>query len=127
MTQSCWSKSGRTAVGPCRRLGRRERITPRAVEREVVEESGYQVRATKVLAVLDRAKHPHVPPFPFHIYKLFILCDLIGGLRRASTETEEVGFFPENGIPQLSVARTTSGQIMLFEHHRRPDLASDFD
>ncbi|MGO8751346.1 MAG: NUDIX domain-containing protein [Thermoguttaceae bacterium] len=39
-----------------------------AVERKVVEESGYRVRATKLLAVLDRATHPHVPPFPFAIY-----------------------------------------------------------
>jgi len=99
-----------------------------AVEREVVEESGYQVRATKLLAVLDRAKHPHVPPFPFHIYKVFILCDLIGGEAAASKETEEVGFFRENDIPELSVARTTPSQLArLFEHHRRPDLAPDFD
>jgi ADP-ribose pyrophosphatase YjhB (NUDIX family) len=79
-------------------------------------------------AILDRAKHPHVPPFPFHIYKVFILCDLIGGDAAASEETEEVGFFRENDIPQLSVARTTPGQLTrLFEHHRRPDLAPDFD
>ncbi|MGO8749737.1 MAG: NUDIX hydrolase [Thermoguttaceae bacterium] len=99
-----------------------------AVEREVVEESGYQVRATKLLALLDRAKHPHVPPFPFHIYKVFILCDLIGGEAAASKETEAVGFFRENEIPELSVARTTPGQLArLFEHRRRPDLAPDFD
>ncbi len=99
-----------------------------AVEREVVEESGYEVRATKLLAVLDRAKHPHVPPFPFHIYKVFILCDLIGGEAAASKETEEVGFFRENDTPELSVARTTPNQLArLFEHHRQPHLAPDFD
>ena len=99
-----------------------------AVEREVVEESGYRVRATKLLAVLDRSKHPHVPPFPFHIYKLFILCDLIGGDAAASMETEEVGFFPENGTPELSISRTTPSQVArLFEHHRQPGLATDFD
>ena len=99
-----------------------------AVEREVVEESGYRVRATKLLAVLDRSKHPHVPPFPFHIYKLFIFCDLIGGDAAASMETEEVGFFPENGTPELSISRTTPSQVArLFEHHRQPGLATDFD
>jgi ADP-ribose pyrophosphatase YjhB (NUDIX family) len=99
-----------------------------AVEREVVEESGYRVRATKLLAVLDRAKHPHVPPFPFHIYKVFILCELVGGDAAASKETEAVGFFQENDIPELSVARTTPNQLArLFEHRRRPDLAPDFD
>ena len=49
------------------------------VVREVSEESGFQTRATKILAVFDRSKHPHDPPFPFHAYKLFILCGLTGG------------------------------------------------
>src|SRR5215471_2057099 len=35
-----------------------------AVTREVFEESGYQTRAVKLLAVYDRSKHDHVPPFP---------------------------------------------------------------
>jgi ADP-ribose pyrophosphatase YjhB (NUDIX family) len=99
-----------------------------AVDREVFEESGYRVQATKLLALFDRAKHPHWPPFPFHIYKVFILCDLVGGDPAASNETEAVGFFRENEIPELSIARTTPGQITrLFEHHRQPDLATDFD
>jgi len=41
-----------------------------AVEREVREESGFRVKALKLAAVYDRAKHPHVPPLPFHVYKL---------------------------------------------------------
>jgi len=99
-----------------------------AVDREVFEESGYRVQATKLLALFDRAKHPHWPPFPFHIYKVFILCDLVGGDPAASNETEAVGFFRENEIPELSIARTTPGQITrLFEHHRQPNLATDFD
>jgi ADP-ribose pyrophosphatase YjhB (NUDIX family) len=99
-----------------------------AVDREVFEESGYRVQATKLLALFDRAKHPHWPPFPFHIYKVFILCDLMGGDPAASNETEAVGFFRESEIPELSIARTTPGQITrLFEHHRQPDLAPDFD
>lgn len=99
-----------------------------AVVREVVEESGYQTRAGKLLAVWDRAKHPHVPPFPYHIYKIFILCELTGGEAAASHETEQVGFFPEDGMPDLSISRVTPGQIArLFEHHRQPDLQTDFD
>ena len=99
-----------------------------AVVREVSEESGYQTRAGKLLAVWDRAKHAHFPPFPFHIYKIFILCELIGGEAAASPETEEVEFFPEDGLPELSISRVTSGQIArLFEHHRHPDLPTDVD
>jgi ADP-ribose pyrophosphatase YjhB (NUDIX family) len=99
-----------------------------AVVREVMEESGYHTRAGKLLAVWDRAKHPHTPPFPYHIYKIFVLCELIGGEATASPETEQVGFFPEDELPDLSISRVTPGQIArLFEHYRRADLQTDFD
>lgn len=82
-----------------------------ALEREVKEESGYSVRAARLLALWDRNKHPH-PPLPFHVYKLVFLCDLLGGKPlMASTETEEVGFFPKEALPELSLGRVTPGQI----------------
>jgi ADP-ribose pyrophosphatase YjhB (NUDIX family) len=97
-------------------------------EREVFEESGFRVRATKLLGIFDRARHPHEPPFPFHVYKLFFLCEVIGGAEKPSSETDAVGFFGENEIPELSPTRITRGQIRrVFEHHRHPDLPADFD
>ncbi len=39
-----------------------------AVVREVTEESGYQTRAGKLLAVWDRAILQHTPPFPYLIF-----------------------------------------------------------
>jgi ADP-ribose pyrophosphatase YjhB (NUDIX family) len=99
-----------------------------AVVREVMEESGYRTRGEKLLAVWDRAKHPHTPPFPYHIYKICILCELVGGEATTSHETEEIGFYPEDGLPKLSISRVTAGQIArLFEHHRDPGLPTDFD
>jgi ADP-ribose pyrophosphatase YjhB (NUDIX family) len=50
-----------------------------AVEREIVEESGFQAKAERMFAVFDRAKHGHEPPMPFHVYKLFLLCRLERG------------------------------------------------
>lgn len=99
-----------------------------AVEREVMEESGYRVRAARLLALYDKTKHPH-PPSPIHIYKVFILCDFLGGEPvEANLETDGAAFFRENEIPKLSVSRTTSGQITrLFHHHRNPGLPADFD
>jgi len=49
-----------------------------AVVREIREESGFVTRATRLIAVFDRSKHGHLPPFPFHVYKLFIACELLG-------------------------------------------------
>jgi ADP-ribose pyrophosphatase YjhB (NUDIX family) len=98
-----------------------------AVVREVYEESGYQTRAVKLLAVYDRHKQGH-PPFPFSAYKLFFQCEIIGGSPSSSIETEEVGFFPENGLPELSLGRVLPEQITrMFQHYRQLDLSTDFD
>ncbi|MUG94890.1 NUDIX domain-containing protein [Scytonema sp. UIC 10036] len=98
-----------------------------AVVKEIREESGYLTRAVKLLAVYDRNRHGH-PPHPNYVYKLFFLCELISGSPSPSIETEEVDFFPEDGIPQLSLGRVTPTQIArLFEHYRNPNLPTDFD
>ncbi|MBE7552763.1 MAG: NUDIX hydrolase [Anaerolineales bacterium] len=99
-----------------------------AVVREIFEESGFQTWAVKLLAVYDRSKHPHTPPFPYHIYKLFFRCEITGGMATRSMETADIGFFREHEIPELSISRVTPGQITrLFEHYRHPDWPTDFD
>lgn len=100
-----------------------------AVVREIFEESGFEARAVKLAAVWDRSKHPHKPLMPFHIYKLFFLCEITGGAATESHETTGVGFFAENEIPQeLSISRTLPFQLArMFEHYRNPTLPTDFD
>jgi ADP-ribose pyrophosphatase YjhB (NUDIX family) len=98
-----------------------------AITKEVREESGYEALARKLVAVHDRRKHAH-PPMFFHVYKLFFLCELIGGTATESIETDGVGFFPESGLPELSTPRVNADQIrMLFRHQRTPELATEFD
>lgn len=100
----------------------------KAIEREVFEESGFVVKAKKVLAVYDRTKQGHIPPFPYHVYKIFFECVMIGGKEKHSIETDGVGFFAENEIPELSKARTTISQIKrIFKHYENPQLPTDFD
>jgi ADP-ribose pyrophosphatase YjhB (NUDIX family) len=99
-----------------------------SVTREVFEEAGFTTRAVKLIAVFDRAKHAHLPLHAFHVYKLMVLCDIISGDPRPSLETLEAAFFPEDQIPELSIARVTPGQISrCFEHLRHPDWPADFD
>jgi ADP-ribose pyrophosphatase YjhB (NUDIX family) len=99
-----------------------------AVEREVREESGFAAKAIKLAAVYDRAKHPHTPPFPFHIYKLFFLCELTGGEPRTSSETLAVDFFSPDALPPLSATRVLAEQIhRMFEHWNNPGLPTYFD
>lgn len=98
-----------------------------AVQREVFEETGYNVLAKKIAALYDRNMHGH-PPYLFHSYKIFFLCDLIGGQPRTSIETGEALFFPQNKIPDLSLTRTTPEEVeRMFYHYRHPDIPTDFD
>jgi ADP-ribose pyrophosphatase YjhB (NUDIX family) len=99
-----------------------------AVTREVFEESGYQTQAVKLLAVYDRTHQGHTPPMPYHVYKLFFLCELVGGESKVSHEISEVAFFPEDQIPELSQSRVLPHQIQrFFEYYHNPDLPTDFD
>jgi ADP-ribose pyrophosphatase YjhB (NUDIX family) len=95
--------------------------------REVREESGYEVQITKLAAVFDRDRHGH-PPHPFHAYKFFFLGELCGGSPQDSHETAGAQFFPEHGLPPLSLSRVTPKQIAhMFEHLRQPTLPTTFD
>ncbi|HNX67556.1 MAG TPA: NUDIX hydrolase N-terminal domain-containing protein, partial [Bacteroidales bacterium] len=44
--------------------------------KEVMEETGLNVRVNRLLAIVDTDRH-NFPPLEFHYYKLVILCDLI--------------------------------------------------
>jgi len=99
-----------------------------AVIREIREEAGFETTVRKLAAVYDRSRHDHSPPFPFHVYKMFFLCDLTGGAARPSDETSEVVFFPMGALPELSRGRVLPKQIVrMFAHHREPHLPTEFD
>ena len=100
-----------------------------AAERETLEESGYQVKAEKVIAFLDKARHEH-PPSMDYTYKVLIGCRLEGGEACTSHEVDDVGFFTEEAIAglQLDLDRMTPGQAALaFAHHRDPRRPTELD
>lgn len=100
-----------------------------SVIREVREEAGLAVSVRKLAGVYDRARQGHTPPQPFNVYRLFFICDIVGGAPTPGLETSEVAFFGEDEIPEdLSVARVLPHQIRrMFEHARDKDLPTDFD
>jgi ADP-ribose pyrophosphatase YjhB (NUDIX family) len=99
-----------------------------SVEREVWEESGFQVKAKRLAAVYDRSKHPHKPLMHYHIYKLFFLCEITGGRATTSTETEQVEFFDQSTLPELSITKVLPEQIAkMFEYYRRDEMPTYFD
>jgi ADP-ribose pyrophosphatase YjhB (NUDIX family) len=99
-----------------------------AVVREVLEESGYHVRAVKLAAVWDRARQAQ-PAMAFSVVRMFFICALEGGSAVPSLETSEVGWFAEAEVPaDLSVRRASAWHISrMFAHWRDAGLAAEFD
>lgn len=95
-------------------------------EREVWEESGYRVKAEKVIAVLDANR---IEPLEFyHAFKIIFLCRLIEGEPRTSHETLAVDFFALNNLPPLSIYRTNEAMLQeVFAHLRDPNRRTAFD
>ena len=81
-----------------------------AVEREVLEEAGFEVSAQRVIGVYDANR---IRPLEvFHAFKIVFLCDILGGEPRTSNETSQVGFFSRDDIPEfLSGERTRQRHI----------------
>lgn len=91
--------------------------------KEIREESGYECVARRLLAVYDRGRHnPTRGPNPLSIYKIFFLCERVGGAAATSIETSDADFFPLSDLPALSLGRVTPQQI-----HRMAELASSGD
>lgn len=98
------------------------------VVKEIEEESGLKTKAVRLLAVYDRRKHGHHPPWPVDVYKYFFLCELIGGELQTTLETTDAGFFPLDDLPPLSLARVTEKQILrLMALVQNPEAPTDFD
>ena len=95
-------------------------------EREVWEESGYRVKAEKVVAVLDANR---IEPMEFyHAYKIIFLCKLLDGEPRTSHETLAVDFFDLNELPPLSLFRTSESMLQeVFSHVQDPLRPALFD
>jgi ADP-ribose pyrophosphatase YjhB (NUDIX family) len=97
------------------------------VVREIAEESGFRARALKLAAVYDYQKR-NPPRHIDSIYKMFFICEIVGGAACASDETSEVAFFARHELPPLSLGRTTAAQIdRMFEHRENLQLATEFD
>jgi len=101
----------------------------RAVEREVLEETGYSARARKLVGCWDRDAQGHLPRLPFSIYKLFFLCEATGEVRPPDAlETLEIGWFGLDELPELSVGRVSARQLArIIAHRRDPLLPTEFD
>lgn len=97
------------------------------VVREVVEESGFEVKPVKIIGVYD-ANRDGRPLHFFHAYKIIFLCEILSGFARPSEETLAVDFFDFNKLPPLSSSRTNERHLAdVLAHYRDKNQATVFD
>lgn len=96
--------------------------------KEVREETGLIVDATKLIAVQDRNKH-NKPIYAYGVCKVFVLCELLGGKFEENIETTEIKYFSLDEIPSnLAEEKTNKEQIeMCFEAYKYKDWQTQFD
>jgi HAD superfamily hydrolase (TIGR01509 family) len=98
--------------------------------KEVREETGLHVEATRLLALWDMRHHPH-PPQTWYIYKAFIGCRVLGGdLLGETPETTEARWITRAELPglALSTGRVTLSQLeRLFAYAEVPNLPAACD
>ncbi len=95
--------------------------------KEALEETGFNVKSVKLLAVLDKRCHPH-PPQPDYVYKIFIQCEIISGEKIKAFDILEVNFFDQNMIPTLSEDRVLPTQIdLMFDYLANPQKEAIID
>lgn len=99
-----------------------------AIIREVREETGFDVKVSKLIGIFDQSLLTVAKPPPFHLYRMIFLCEIVGGTAQTSIETGQCAYFPQHAIPELSERRTHPTRIAtLFDHFCNPALPTQFD
>ena len=80
--------------------------------KEMKEEAGLDVKAKRIIAVIDRNKH-NKPLLPYGVIKVFVLCEYISGSFKENIETSESNYFGLDELPELSIDRVTFDQIKM--------------
>ena len=97
-------------------------------EKEVKEETGLNVKATKVISIQDRNKH-NKPVYAYGVCKVFVLCDIIGGEFIENIETTEIKYYSLDDLPKnLAEEKTNREQIaMCFKAYNDNNWQTHFD
>ncbi len=97
-------------------------------EKEVWEEAGLHVRAKRLIALQDRNRH-NTPPYAYHVCKVFMECELIGGEFQPNIETAESRYFAIDELPDnFANEKCTAEQVkMCFAAHNNPHWVVQVD
>ncbi len=104
-------------------------VETEAAVREVLEESGYETRAVRLLALLDRDRHDY-EPHAWRIWKAIVLCELLGDDQRPFvSETDAARFFTRGALPEPLPSGDATRALVerAFEHLEHPEWPADLD
>ena len=80
--------------------------------KEVKEEAGLDVTADRVIAVQDREKH-NLPIYAYKVCKIFMLCEVEGGVFKENSETIGFDYFTKDNLPILATEKNNEEQIQM--------------
>jgi ADP-ribose pyrophosphatase YjhB (NUDIX family) len=99
-----------------------------SAEKELLEESGFRGRATKVVGVWELDVRGR-PRWPFYAWRVCLLCELAddapGPLH--ANEISDAGFFARDALPELSGRSPFQHVLACFEHAGDPALPTVFE
>lgn len=97
-------------------------------EKEVKEETGYNVTAKKIIAIQDWRKH-NVTNYAYGVVKVFVLCQYESGEFEDNIETTEIQFFDKHELPDnLANEKCTREQILMcFDSYENINSPTLFD
>ena len=97
-------------------------------EKEVKEETGYNVTAKKIIAIQDWRKH-NVTNYAYGVVKVFVLCQYESGEFEDNIETTEIQFFSKDELPDnLANEKCTREQILMcFDSYENINSPTLFD
>jgi ADP-ribose pyrophosphatase len=88
------------------------------VVKETKEETGFDVRVIRLLAVLDKRCYNH-PSSTFYVYKFCFLCEITGDEGEITFDILDRGFFTLDNLPPLSLDRILPEQIEMLDKLRQ--------
>ncbi|AIT09356.1 DNA mismatch repair protein MutT [Candidatus Francisella endociliophora] len=85
--------------------------------KEVKEETGYDIKVTKFLALMDRNNYTQSEIY--NVYSLVFLAEIIGGENNPNFEVNEVDFFDLDSLPPLSHKLTQEELDIILETYKK--------
>jgi ADP-ribose pyrophosphatase YjhB (NUDIX family) len=99
-----------------------------AAEREAFEESGFEVKARRLLGLYDNRRWLGRAETALHLYHVVFECELVGGAATPSHETSDVRWVTEQEATALPLFRTHVRKVpAAFRRHADPSAPSEFD